>query len=117
MVLTVEQWRKSIKPRRGGRMQFIRRTHLSPLQRVLRIMEQVAVFMRRSRENKLPVAVAEKGSAKRVAGNHRKGIAGLMNIPFLAFRNVRGDGQLVKMPMLVPFNEIKGVHFLIRNTG
>jgi hypothetical protein len=30
-------------------------------------------------------------------------------------RNVRGDGQLGKMPMLVPLNEIKGVHFLIRN--
>jgi hypothetical protein len=42
--------------------------------------------------------------------------SGLMNISFLAFRNVRGDGQLGKMPMLVPFNEIKGVHFLIRNT-
>jgi len=30
-------------------------------------------------------------------------------------RNVRGDGQLGKMPMLVPLNEIKGVNFLIRN--
>jgi hypothetical protein len=64
----------------------------------------------------LPLAVVEKGSAQRVAGNRRKGSAGLVNISFLAFRNVRGDGQLGKMPMLVPFNEIKGVHFLIRNT-
>jgi hypothetical protein len=49
-------------------------------------------------------------------GNRRKGSAGLVDISFLAIGNVRGDGQLGKMPMLVPFNEIKGVHFLIRNT-
>jgi len=49
-------------------------------------------------------------------GNRRKGSAGLVDISFLAIGNVRGDGQLGKMPMLVPFNKIKGVHFLIRNT-
>ena len=63
----------------------------------------------------MPLAIAEKSSVQMEVGNRRKGSAGLVDISFLAIGNVRGDGQLGKMPMLVPFNEIKGVHFLIRN--